>query len=41
MTPEQAQTVTQWVIAEGLNGTAETDLLDGFCERLLALDRLG
>ena len=38
MTPEQAHTVTQWIVAEGLNGTAETDLLDGFCERLLAFD---
>lgn len=38
MTPEQAHEITQWIIAEGLEGTDETKLLEGLCERMLAAD---
>ncbi len=36
MTPEIELEITQWTIAEGLEGTPETELLLGFCERLAA-----
>lgn len=38
MTPEQTHTIIQWIVSEGLNGTHETTLLEGVCERLLAAD---
>ncbi len=36
MTPEQTHGITQWIVSEGLDGTHETKLLEGVCERLLA-----
>ena len=38
MTPEQTHGIVQWIVSEGLNGTHETKLLQGFCERLLSTD---
>ena len=38
MTPEQTHDIVQWIVAEGLEGTDETVLLQGLCERLLAAD---
>lgn len=38
MTPEQAHDIVQWIVAEGLEGTDETMLLEGLCERMLAAD---
>ena len=37
MTPEQAHEITQWIVAEGLEGTDETKLLEGLCARMLAI----
>ena len=34
MTPADALPLTQWIIAQGLQGTHETKFLDGLCERL-------
>ena len=36
MTPETALGITQWVVAEGLKGSSETEVLTGFCQRLVA-----
>jgi adenylate cyclase len=36
MKPETALEITRWTISEGLNGTPETDVLQGFCEQLVA-----
>jgi len=38
MTPEETHGNAQWIVSEGLKGTAETTLLQGLCERLLAAD---
>lgn len=38
MTPEQAHEIIQWIVAEGLEGTDETKLLEGLCEHLVAAD---
>ena len=38
MTPEETHGNSQWIVSEGLKGTAETTLLQGLCERLLAAD---
>ncbi len=35
MTPETALEITQWTISEGLKGSPETEILTGFCERLV------
>ena len=34
MTPGQTHAITQWIVSEGLDGTHETTLLEGVCERL-------
>ncbi len=36
MTPETALDITQWVVSEGLKGSSETEILTGFCQRLVA-----
>ncbi len=38
MTPEQTHAIIQYIVSEGLNGTHETTLLAGVCERLVAAD---
>ena len=35
MTPETALDITQWVVSEGLKGSSETEILTGFCQRLV------
>lgn len=35
MTPESALDITQWVVSEGLKGSSETEILTGFCQRLV------
>jgi adenylate cyclase len=35
MTPESALDITQWVVSEGLKGSSETEILAGFCQRLV------
>lgn len=34
--PEDTLPLTQWIIAQGLDGTSETTFLDGLCQRLTA-----
>jgi adenylate cyclase len=36
MIAEKEQPLTQWIIAQGLDGTSETTFLDGLCARLTA-----
>ena len=36
MTPGDTQPLDQWIIAQGLDGTSETTVLDGLCARLTA-----
>ena len=34
MEPTQTMEIARWLVNEGLRGTPEKDLLEGFCERL-------
>ena len=34
MKPADSPPLTEWIIAQGLDGTSETTFLDGLCERL-------
>src|SRR5438552_15973337 len=36
MKPDDTFALTQWIISQGLQGTPETKLLEGLCERLSA-----
>ena len=36
MNPETTLEIFRWTVSEGLNGTPETEVLDGFCAKLVA-----